>query len=127
MGIRVRRLVLWALVAAWAGVIFAFSSIPGSNIPGGYSQYGHLGEYLVFGVLLSWALRLDRRASIAFMFAVLIASLYGVTDEFHQNFVALRTPDPADWALDTIGACVGAASTWAVGKALAGRDKRRHQ
>ncbi len=42
------------------------------------------------------------------MFAVVIASAYGVTDEFHQRFVVMRTPDVYDWVLDTIAAFAGA-------------------
>ena len=34
--------------------------------------------------------------------------MYGVTDEFHQHFVPMRTPDVADWGMDTIGATTGA-------------------
>jgi hypothetical protein len=99
---------VWALAIAWAGVIFWFSSKPGSQIPGGYSEIGHLGEYFVFGVLLYAALRVSGVRNRTAVVAVAIASLYGVTDEFHQHFVPMRTPDPADWALDTIGATVGA-------------------
>jgi VanZ family protein len=100
--------VLWALTASWAGVIFWFSSKPGSQIPGGYSEIGHLGEYFIFGVLLSGALRASGMRNRAAIIAIVIASLYGVTDEFHQHFVPMRTPDPADWALDTVGATIGA-------------------
>jgi VanZ family protein len=39
--------------------------------------------------------------------ALLIASAYAVTDEYHQSFVPMRVPDPADWALDTLGALAG--------------------
>jgi VanZ family protein len=91
-------------------VIFGFSSVPGSNIPGGYSQYGHLGEYFVLGLLLTLALRPGRSPRAAFLLAVVIASAYGVTDEFHQRFVFMRTPDVVDWMLDTVGAFVAAAA-----------------
>lgn len=40
--------------------------------------------------------------------AVAIASLYGVTDEFHQSFVPDRACDPVDWLVDTAGAALGA-------------------
>ena len=106
-----RRLALWATVAAWAGVIFFMSSLPGSTLPGRIPpQIGHLGEYFVFGALLYLALRVDLPAGKALLFAVLIASAYGVTDEFHQRFVVLRTPDVWDWVTDTIGALAGAGS-----------------
>lgn len=113
----------WLLVVVWACVIFAGSSIPGSKIPGGYSQIGHLGEYAILGALLYRALRtrLDRTRAIAV--AVIVGSVFGITDEFHQQFVVLRTPDVADWALDTIGTLAGALLASLVGRfARAGRD-----
>jgi VanZ family protein len=36
--------------------------------------------------------------------ATSIASLYGISDEFHQSFVPGRTPDVVDWLADTSGA-----------------------
>jgi len=107
----------WVAVLIWAGVIFAGSSRPGSTIPGGYSVQGHLGEYFVFGALLCWALIPRRTAGVAIASALVMASLYGMTDEFHQRFVVMRTPDVTDWGLDTIGAFAGAvalalALTW---------------
>ena len=41
--------------------------------------------------------------------AVVAASLYGASDEWHQAFVPLRSSDIHDWIGDTIGAAVGAA------------------
>lgn len=96
------------MVLAWAGVIFGFSSLPGSAIPGHYSELGHLGEYAIFGALLYFALRTRVGQGRAIALAVIIASAYGMTDEFHQRFVYMRTPDVADWALDTLGALAGA-------------------
>jgi VanZ family protein len=49
----------------------------------------------------------DTSRSRAALIALLIASAYAVTDEYHQSFVPMRTPDPADWALDTLGALAG--------------------
>jgi VanZ family protein len=37
------------------------------------------------------------------------AALYGVTDEFHQRFVAGRTSDPFDLAFDILGGLLGGA------------------
>jgi len=113
-----RRVLCWAATLAWAGVIFGFSALPGSVIPGGAAEYGHLGEYAVFGALLYAALRIDLSRSNALSAAIVIASLYGITDEFHQHFVWMRTPDVLDWAADTLGATVGACLALAAEKAL---------
>ena len=41
--------------------------------------------------------------------ALLLASAYAVTDEFHQTFVPGRHGTPVDWAIDTAGALLGLA------------------
>lgn len=107
-----RRLLGWLGAALWAAGIFYLSSRPGSTLPGGYSVQGHLGEYAVLGALLTIAFA-EKSLDLATVgLAVLVASLYGVTDEYHQHFVPLRTPDIADWALDTLGATAGALSVY---------------
>ena len=85
----------------------------------------HFTEYLIFGVLLVVAARRTWPAlgwgKLALV-AVALASLYAVTDEFHQSFVPGRMCDPADWLTDTLGATLGvAAAVFAIRK---GRTKR---
>jgi VanZ family protein len=41
------------------------------------------------------------RATLA---ALLIASAYAATDEYHQSFVTGRHASPLDWAIDVAGA-----------------------
>jgi len=102
----------------WMGVIFAFSSLPAGSVPAaGYGWFGHFGEYLVLGALYVVALGGRRHGWRAVALAVMLASLYGMTDEFHQSFVPGRVPDPADWITDTAGAMTGSliaygALTW---------------
>jgi hypothetical protein len=102
----------WIPAILWMLVIFAGSSVPGKDIPSGYSTYGHLGEYAVLGALLLLAVRATLPGwSVvrAGLLALAMASAYGVTDELHQFFSPGRVPDPADWAADTVGAAVGIA------------------
>lgn len=101
-------LLRWLPPALWAGVIFVFSAQPGSAVPGRFATLAHLVVYAILGALLVAALLPGRDSGAAVAIAVLLASLYGVTDEFHQAFVPLRTPDVADWGVDTVGALVGA-------------------
>jgi VanZ family protein len=66
----------------------------------------HLLEYAILGVLLFRAIRGDRtgwtwRWALS---AVVIATLYAVTDEWHQSFVPTRTPSGWDVLIDTSGA-----------------------
>lgn len=102
------RVALWAPVFVWAALIFAASSRPGSTLPGGYSVQAHLLEYFILGALLYRALRVRYTASTAIALALVLGSLYGITDEIHQHFVVMRTPDVTDWGLDTIGTFAGA-------------------
>lgn len=90
------------------------SALPGSQVPGRFGSLAHFGEYAIFSALLYLALRVDNDRTRAAVLAVVIASAYAVTDEFHQSFVPMRTPDPADWLVDTAGAVAGALSARAL-------------
>jgi VanZ family protein len=71
----------------------------------------HLTEYAVLAMLLlravssRWRIPFARGAALA----LVIASLYAATDEFHQTFSASRTPSARDVAIDCLGAIVGLA------------------
>jgi VanZ family protein len=99
------RLLLWAPVVVWAGVIFLFSSIPdlGTDL-GTWDLVGrkvaHALEFALLGALL---LRAVGRPAVA----VALGSLYALTDEVHQAFVAGRVGSPLDWAIDTVGVVLG--------------------
>ena len=45
--------------------------------------------------------------------AILISSLYGVSDEFHQRFVPGRTYEVLDMAADALGSAAAAGLLWA--------------
>lgn len=96
--------------------IFAASSVPGSSVPdplGRFSTLGHFGMYALLGAL--YLLALPRRpAWKSAVLAVLLASAYGLSDEFHQSFVPGRTPDVFDWLVDTVAAATAAFAivTW---------------
>jgi VanZ family protein len=67
-------------------------------------------EFAVLGVLCYRAFRRTAGpfgAEYAVVFAILTASLYGVTDELHQAFVPFRTATWSDWMADTAGGMVG--------------------
>lgn len=77
----------------------------------------HFFEYAVLGVLLANALSKSlpsggkgTRAIVAWVVqgSIVLASLYGATDELHQSFTPGRVCDVADWLVDTAGATLGA-------------------
>jgi VanZ family protein len=106
MGIRVGY--RWAAVVAWMVVIFvlsAQSSLPDltPGLPGLEEIGGHLAAYGLLAGLLWWALRgtgVRYPATVALVLAV----LYGASDEFHQSFVPGRTMTVSDLLVDLIGA-----------------------
>jgi VanZ family protein len=143
--------VLWIIVCVWAAFIFFMSAHTGSDFQNGtdivarvkraldvwqtsvfggsvdvISSCAHFVEYTVFGALLFAALsrRLPkRRRKVALVLAIVIASLYGVSDEFHQLFVPGRACDPLDWLVDTAGAMLGASVACAVKNKIAQRKQ----
>ena len=122
---------------AWAGVIFWLSSIPSSGYAGTshyfdwlpwYSYFIHGGLYFVLGGL---TVRLLYRVKVRFpwltaaQLAVLIVTLYGLSDEYHQTFVAGRDFSLLDLTADFLGASCAAAA-WAVwSRAWSGWRARR--
>lgn len=104
----------WLPVLAWAGLIFAFSSVPdlGTGL-GGWDlvlrKIAHAVEYAILGALLARATGL---AGLAF----LLGMLYAVSDEIHQAFVPGRMGSPLDVAIDAMGVVIGVA-LWQLVKA----------
>jgi len=94
----------WLPVVAWAGVIFAISSIPSLGTGLGVwdlilRKLAHVTEYAVLGFLLVRAVPL----APAFVLGV----LYAAGDELHQHFVTGREGAPRDVAVDALGVLLG--------------------
>lgn len=104
------RALRFAPAIAWAGVIFAGSSLPGSSVPSRFSELGHFGEYSILGALVVLALLAPRGLPGRAMWIALAAcALYAFSDELHQAFVPGRVPDVLDWTLDVVGSSTGIA------------------
>ncbi len=65
----------------------------------------HGSAYAIMG-FLAWRTFRHHVQSLRILavISVLFASLYGISDEFHQSFVVGRTEDVWDWVADTTGA-----------------------
>ena len=106
---------VWAPLVVYLALIFVLSSVRLSRLPP-LGEFGlgdkvlHALEYAVLCVLVFRALRtfrwpwLYRWSPLA---ALVLASLYGASDEWHQGLVG-RDADMADWLADTVGAAVAA-------------------
>jgi VanZ family protein len=95
----------WVPALAWMAVIFALSSVPGSDVPGRFGYWAHFIEYAILGAALAFALRATTWRSLAL--TVALAAAYALTDELHQTMVEGRHADPLDWLVDVAGAALG--------------------
>lgn len=97
----------------WAAAIFTLSSMsrpPGPPLVHGLDKLAHFTAYLVLSLLTARALGArGLRARSAARLGLLLAALYGVSDEWHQHFVPGRSVDALDLLADVLGACAGVA------------------
>lgn len=104
----------WGPAVLMMAVIFTASSFPSRDLPsfGLWDRLVKKGGHMVgYGLLatayahgLASGARPTRRQ---LLMAVVLAGLYGVTDEFHQLFVAGRGAAATDVLIDTAGAVLG--------------------
>jgi VanZ family protein len=111
------------------GLIFAASSIPDlTSLPGNVSdKTGHNIGYALLAALLVRALARGQRSKVTArcaLFAAVLATAYGVTDEFHQSFVPGRSPDVQDVLADAEGAAAASLGAWAILKAVSAATPR---
>lgn len=101
-------------------MIFGLSSL--STLPSppeGFSFYdAHVAAYAGLGALTARAVAKGVRdvSWRAVVVAILISTLYGVSDEYHQLFVPGRSFDVFDMLADLIGSVVGASAigAWSI-------------
>ena len=99
------------LALAWMAVLFYLSHQPSLDAPmlfPGQDKLFHALAYGVLGFLLlgSRAPATDGFTEVQIRSSILIASLYGISDEFHQYFIPGRSTDVWDWVADTLGAVI---------------------
>ena len=105
-----RRLALFVALA-WLVVLFYLSHQPILPVPMVFSFQDKVVHALAYGVLAALLLAARRPGADGYSRAqilgsILIASLYGITDEWHQSFVPGRTSSVKDWLADAAGILV---------------------
>ena len=102
----VRALAAWLPAIVIAAVIFTLSAQANLRVT-------ELAHTVVFGLLAAACLRgltfhgvTGRTALTA---AGCLATVYAISDEFHQTFVTGRTGSPIDVAIDMVGISIGLA------------------
>jgi len=114
-----RRAWLWGPALAAMAAIFIASSQSDLRPPEGVSnEQAHSAGYAGLGALVARALAGGFGRPLAGLHAVgavLLTTVYGVSDEVHQSFVPNREADPRDVVADAVGAVIGTAGCWAWG------------
>jgi VanZ family protein len=111
----------WFPVFLYCCIIFGASAVPAKEIPNSLflgDKVIHMVEYGILAVLFARAIRHASRSKWALLIwalAVYFVAFYGITDEFHQSFVAGRSSDLMDWFADISGGAIGAA-VYLIGK-----------
>ena len=118
---------------ALMGAIFLLSAQPGGDPLAWWEvllrKLGHFGGYAALALLWSWALAPAMRRPLPW--ALAIAVLYGVSDEYHQTLVEGRRGTALDVSIDALGAVAGTLfARWLALRRLRGSDPAvlgRHQ
>ncbi len=93
---RRRRVWLWGPAVLQMAVIFALSGTPNLGALPVKDVTAHFAGYALLAALVARATSAARWSGMTLNTAGrawLISAVYGVTDEFHQSFVAGRTPE----------------------------------
>ena len=122
-----RAVRVWGPAAVMMALLFLLSSIPGSSpvLWREFNLTAHGLAYGLLGALLLHALAGGRLRGITVRHAagaVVVAGLYGVSDELHQRFVPGRTAELLDLGADVGGALCGVLVVWACGIVLSIRQ-----
>ncbi len=112
----VKAWLCWFAVMALCAAIYVQSCYPPLELGPRFQFRDKILHVLVYGLLAalfsracraSWP---DRMAAVPLLvISVVFATLYGVSDEIHQSFVASRQLDLADGVANFVGSLLGAA------------------
>jgi VanZ family protein len=135
MKIMQRKILLnWLPVVGLCTVIFVQSSFAAPDLGPVFpfkDKVLHMAAYGLLAVLCYRACRLTWPGHLhpapLLTISVLFATLYGVSDEFHQSFVAARQADVWDWIADFAGSLIGAAGYMIINQSRRGNEIRSHQ
>lgn len=110
------KFVLYGVTFAYMGIIFFLSSQSSPPQPAPTTPYrdiiAHIIEYTFLGLLLSFSFYYpEGKENRKTILAILVAIVYGLTDEIHQFFVPRRYFTLLDLLADAFGAIVGGFSS----------------
>jgi VanZ family protein len=113
----------WGPAIFFMVVIFLFSAMPGAELPdlGGWDIFakkgGHMLGYALLASAYCYAINTYRSASrLQYILALCMATLYAVSDEWHQKYIPGRNSSFYDVCIDTAGGLIGIAIFYFVRK-----------
>jgi len=92
----------------WAGIVaglIVFASGRSQVAAPNIVDIDKFGHFLVFGLLATLVARNGFVPGCSWL-PILMVSLFGITDEWHQSFTPGRSVEVADWMADTAGAAL---------------------
>lgn len=107
--------IYWLPVLVFCVAIFVQSLFPASELGPAFPMKDKVFHMAAYGLLaalfyracrVTWPERLSPAQLL--VISVFFASLYGMSDEFHQSFVAARQADALDGVADVAGSILGA-------------------
>jgi VanZ family protein len=109
----------WLPPVIWGALIFSGSSVSTPSVSPVYWQnfvahkIVHIIEYSILATLVYRGfINSGVSKKQAFIYAVIIAFIYGLSDEFHQSFTPHRDSRFRDVIIDTIGGSIGVYFVW---------------
>ncbi len=104
----------WLPVIGYCTLIFVQSSFPTYDQLPSFEFSDKLLHFIAYGIMallfcraFSATARWRRRKGMLFVLGVLAATVFGLTDEWHQAFVPGRSAELADAAADFAGSLAG--------------------
>lgn len=101
------RKALWLAALAVTVVLASSCEMPNYTAFVHFQNFDKVAHFGVFGLLATLVARIpwmQRRRPLGIYTAIVCASLFGASDEWHQHFTASRSMDVMDWVADTLGA-----------------------
>jgi len=106
-------------ILLWAGLIFFFSHQPGlaSGLPNFWDfilrKTAHIFEYTVLTFLLIRNLE-ERNLEFkkVLILSAVLATLFAISDEYHQTFIVAREGKISDVGIDVLGIAIANLLSW---------------
>lgn len=105
------KLIWWIPACGWMGVIFYLSHQPPGMVAPLFPHQDKVFHFIAYFVLATFLCVALKRRNYPLFTAVIIAAIYGITDEYHQSFVPGRDVSLLDWFADCSGALAAFASS----------------